>query len=147
MLLLKRLFYKVLNPFRKLYWYIFKPKTIGVKCLIESEGKFLCILNSYYPMWTFPGGGVNRKETSLEAAKRETLEEVGLDIQEWTLLGEYHSEREFKRDVVYCFHSNIKITNFRIDNDEVIEAGWFSEAEIPEPRSFAVEKVFELYHK
>lgn len=142
---LRRLFYRVIKPIRKVYWFVCRPETVGVKCLIEHDGKFLCILNSYYPKWTFPGGGVGRKETLLQAARRESLEEVGVDIEDWRLLGEYHSEREYKRDVVYCFHAVAPNSEFMIDNDEVVEAGWFSTDEIPNPRSFAVKEVLSLF--
>ncbi len=122
-----------------------RPHTLGVKCLIEHEGKFLCIRNSYYPYWTLPGGGVGKNELPKQTARRETLEEVGIDAADWKEIGEYQSRREHKKDVVHCFYVEVESPEFQIDNDEVIEARWFSEDEIPENRSFAVEEVLALY--
>lgn len=34
----------------------------------------------YEGLWAVPGGGIEKGETPLEAARRETLEEVGIDI-------------------------------------------------------------------
>lgn len=141
----KRVFYLLVKPLRRLYWFVMRPYTRGVKCLIEHEGKFLFIRNSYYPPWTFPGGGVDRGELPVHTARREALEEVGIDIEEWKDIGEYQSRREHKKDVVYCFYAKVESPEFQIDNDEVIEARWFSKDEIPKNRSFAVEEVFELF--
>lgn len=141
----KRVFYNVIKPLRRLYWFVARPDTLGVKCLIEHEGKFLCIRNSYYPYWTFPGGGVNEDELPVQTAQREAFEEVGIDIAHWKEIGEYESRREHKKDVVYCFYAQVSDAVFQIDNDEVIEACWFSEDEIPENQSFAVEEVLRLY--
>lgn len=145
MIPLKRLLYKFIQPFRKLYWFVVRPNTLGVKCLIEHEGKFLCIRNSYYPYWTFPGGAADKGELPEQTARREALEEVGIDTADWKEIGEYQSRREHKKDVVYCFYTQVRSSDFQIDNDEVIEARWFSKDEIPENQSFAVEEVLALY--
>lgn len=113
--------------------------------MIEYQGKFLCIRNSYYPYWTFPGGGVDKGELPAQTARREALEEVGIDVESWKEIGEYQSRREHKKDVVYCFYAKVESPEFQIDNDEVIEARWFSRDEIPKDRSFAVEEVFKLF--
>lgn len=54
----KRIFNKIANPILKIYWFIFRPKTYGVKVILRCGGKFLLIRNSYGKKhWTFPGGG------------------------------------------------------------------------------------------
>ena len=74
-----RLFYKIINPFRKLYWFIFRPKIRGVKCVIEYNDSILLVRISYaHKGWTLPGGGVKRRETFEEAARREAKEETGI---------------------------------------------------------------------
>lgn len=79
---MKSFFYKIINPFRTVYWFVFRPKTTGVKCLIEYDEKFLMIRNSYgHKQWTFLGGGVNRNELLKKAAQREAKEEVDIDIK------------------------------------------------------------------
>ena len=136
----------MINPFRTAYWFIFRPKTMGVKCLIENNEKFLMIRNSYgHRQWTFPGGGVDRNELPENAAQRETREEVGIEVTNLVPLGEYFSTRQYKKDTVYCFYAKVHSSYFKIDNDEVSEATWFSEADIPGRRSSAVDKVLNLY--
>ncbi len=144
----KRLFYKFILPIRKIYWFIFSPKTYGVKALIEHNGKFLMIRNSYgRKHWTFPGGSKKKNETPEAGAKRETREEVGILLENLVSLGAYFSRRQHKRDTVYCFYCKVDNDLFQIDNNEIEEAGWFTLKEIPEFHSAAVEDVIALYEK
>lgn len=147
-IIIKRTYYDIIRPFRKAYWYVVRPKTYGVKVLIEHDGKFLFIRNSYgKKLWTFPGGGKNKKETPQEAAHREALEEVGINLSESRHLGDYTSTRQHKRDTVHCFHAVVSDPTHSIDEDEVEEAQWFHSSNIPEPQSFAISEVLRLYKR
>ena len=48
-----------------IYWFILRPKTFGVKCIIENQGEILMIKNNYggWKKWMFPGGGIDKNET------------------------------------------------------------------------------------
>lgn len=49
--------------------------------IIEDEtGRALIVKAHYKSYWTFPGGIIDKGETPKQAAIRETLEEVGLEI-------------------------------------------------------------------
>ena len=143
---MKKIFYKIINPFRTAYWFVFRPKTRGIKCLIENNGRFLMIRNSYgHRQWIFPGGGVDKNELPEKAAQREAREEVSVQVANLVPLGEYFSTRQYKKDTVYCYYGKVNSDYFKIDNDEVSEAAWFTEKDIPELRSSAVDKVLNLY--
>lgn len=119
---------------------------MGVKILIENNGRFLMIRNNYgRRQWTLPGGGVNKNELPKRAAQREVREEVGVEISDSIPLGEYFSTRQYKKDTVYCFYVNVHSDYFKIDNNEVSEAAWFGENSIPTECSSAVDKVLNLY--
>jgi ADP-ribose pyrophosphatase YjhB (NUDIX family) len=132
-------------PIRKIYWFIFSPKTYGVKALIEHNGKFLMIRNSYgFKYWTFPGGGKKKDETPEAGARREAKEEVDVSLGNLVFLGTYFSRRQHKRDTVYCFYGRVNNDFFQIDNEEVEEGRWFGLEEMPEFRSAAVDEVLAL---
>lgn len=48
--------------------------------LENDQGQILVVKANYKKYWTFPGGIIDEGETPKEAAIRETLEEVGIDI-------------------------------------------------------------------
>ena len=144
---MKKVFYKIANPFRNFYRIIFRPKTFGVKILIENEGKFLMVRNSYgIGHWTFPGGGIKRGEAPENAAVREAQEEIEIKINP-IFLGQYFSTRYYTRDTVYGFCAKTNNFDFKIDDGEITEAKWFSISEIPQFKSAAVGEILNLYKK
>ena len=52
--------------------------------MIHRKGRMLVVKRAEDPhrgLWAFPGGKVEAGETPMEAALRETMEEVGLDVE------------------------------------------------------------------
>lgn len=68
-------------------WIDSLPKRASnVNVILENDdGKALLVKANYKPYWTFPGGGVDAEETPKQAAIRETLEEVGIDLHPETV--------------------------------------------------------------
>ena len=63
---------------------------VGVGVLVRQDNRVLLTQRRYEPdtgLWTLPGGLVELGEGIMEAAKRETKEETGLDIEIERLLG------------------------------------------------------------
>ncbi len=55
--------------------------------LIKNElGEILIVKPTYRPEWLLPGGAIERDESTIEACKRECLEELGLNINIGELL-------------------------------------------------------------
>ncbi len=114
------------------YWFLFRPRVFGVKCIVQNGDQVLLIRNSYGPAgWTFPGGGVSNGEAPANAAIRETQEEVGIVVQDVRFRGEYLFTKEYKKDYVSVFSAIVDSKDFVIDNKEVVEAKWFAMAEMP----------------
>lgn len=127
---IKKLFYAAFMPFVKIYWRVFKPKSFGVKVLIThptETSKVLLIRHSYgnTSLWNIPGGGYNPKSESAEtAAKREIFEELGVEILQLRLLGEYLTSTEGKQDTVTMFSGTIENVAAIKTNPEISELEW-----------------------
>ena len=82
----------------RIYCFIFRPKTLGVRVMLIQNGQVLLVRHTYLPGWFIPGGGVDRGETLEEAARREAREEVGAEMGALELVGAYTSFGGFKSD-------------------------------------------------
>lgn len=130
-----KLLFRLASFMRRIYWFTFRPRTIGVKCLIERNGKYLFIKHSYGSRmhnWNLPGGGLKRNESTIEAAKREVFEELGLRLSNLNHLITYVTKAEYKVDTVHCFYSKLDKQELLIDRREVKEAVWFDKQNLPE---------------
>jgi ADP-ribose pyrophosphatase YjhB (NUDIX family) len=129
-----KIFSPIVISLLRLYWFIFRPKTFGVRCIIQFEDKILFIKHSYGSgLWSVPGGGIKRKESFEKAVRREVKEEVGIILKEVKKIGSYISTKEYKIDTVELFWSKVETDTFKIDNFEIIEARWATIDQIPKP--------------
>lgn len=145
---LTRIYYQFTYPIRNLYWYIYRPRTQSVKCLIACQDSFLFIRNTYgKKYWTFPGGRVRTwiEESPHDAVIREVWEETGIEIKDIKLLGEYSSRRRHRHDSVCCFYAEVCDAEIKIDQFDILEARWFKKNKLPDHLSFAVGDVLKLY--
>ncbi len=142
---LLRFAYGIAARLRVVYWFVFRPKTKGVKCLVQYNDQWLMIRNSYGTgQWTFPGGAIARHETPEDAAIREVHEEVGIALENVQPIGFYQSNRQYKHDTVYCFIARVSQPDHHVDEVEVIASGWFAPAQLPSNRGKAVDQVVKL---
>jgi ADP-ribose pyrophosphatase YjhB (NUDIX family) len=142
----KKWFYRIANPIRICYWFIFRPETKGAKCLIQYGNKFLLIRISYgHKCWTIPGGGVDRGETFKQAAIREAYEEAGVKVFDADFFYTYSQAIYYKQDTVEVYYAKVDSPYFKIDNGEIMEANWFERDELPSDRVPSVDKILNQY--
>ena len=138
--------YKFIYSFLKIYWFIFRPRTQGVICLILSGDELLLIRHTYgRSAWTLSGGGLKRNETKEEAVKREVKEELGLNITP-EYIGEFTHNPEYKIDTVFCFVARMEKIEPKIDHLEIKEAKWWNINNLPRNHSMSLKRVI-LMHK
>lgn len=136
----------VLYPLLRLYWLLLRPDVLGVRCLVEYEGRVLLIRNPYGPMkWDLPGGAVKRGERPEAAARREVREEVGISLSGLRRLGQYTGTEFYEKDTVVCFQARAQSAALKPHRAEVFEEGWFEWGRLPEPLSREAARIIDLY--
>lgn len=114
---------------------LIKPSfTVGVMSIItRDDGALLLVRHSYLDGWSFPGGLINRREESVDALRREALEEVGLRI---ALVGEPVVTLDPDDQIVRIVHravpaSGVDPDSARPSSEEIIEVRWWARSELP----------------
>jgi 8-oxo-dGTP pyrophosphatase MutT (NUDIX family) len=122
-----RLLYLAYN----VYCFIFRPLTLGVRVMLIKDGQVLLVRHTYIDGWFMPGGGVKRKETLEQAARREAYEEVGAKLNQISLMGAYSNFIELKSDHNILFFSNDFTWN-GLHDSEIAEVCLFPLDKLPE---------------
>jgi 8-oxo-dGTP pyrophosphatase MutT (NUDIX family) len=121
-------------------------KTVGVRALVFNEqGQVLLVQHTYTPGWHFPGGGVDHKETTKQAALREAYEEAGIETHdEPTLMGVYHQTIRGADDyvVLYLIHSFIQ---HKAHSPEIAEVCWGDPDKLPEGTTDSTKRRLDEY--
>ena len=75
---------------------------MGVYGIIIKDGKIILIKKArggYTGKLDLPGGGIEYKESPTETLKREIMEEVGIDIDDYNLLDVVSTNIKWKMDI------------------------------------------------
>lgn len=115
----------------RIYCFLFRPIRMGVRTMMIQDDKVWLVRHTYIPGWFMPGGGLKRGETLEQAARRETYEETGAQLNKVTLLGAYTSFVDWKTDhgiVFLC--KDFTITGQ--PDDEIAEVQAFSLNKLPD---------------
>lgn len=119
-------------------------KSCGGIIYYNKEGKkeYLLIKHLNGEHWSFPKGHMEKGETAIQTAKREILEETGLDV----LINEdifastlYFPKKDVIKHVVFFLaESNSKIIT--IQESEVLSYKWVSEEEVLDALTYENDK-------
>ena len=100
-------------------------------CVLEKGSRYLLVQEkkeSAYEQWNLPAGRVDEDETLQQAAAREVYEETGFTVEVLEELCVEHPSA--KRPVLHSFKANILGGDLKIPANELLDARWFTYAEI-----------------
>jgi len=116
----------------RVWWFVRRPATHGTGVALWHEDEILLIHTSYRHCYALPGGFVRPGEPSEQAARREVLEEIGVDLSDCELrLGWSGTLRfESRQDTTDIWEMTVESPPaWRITSHEIIWAGWVHPAE------------------
>ena len=128
----------------RVYWFVFRPVTLGVRILLVRDSQVLLVRHSYQDAWFLPGGGVKRGESLEQAIRREVQEECGGTIKRLEFFGIFSNLDEYKSDHIAMFLSN----DFRTKREgdfEIEKVSFFPLKQLPEDISPGSRRRIEEY--
>ena len=106
---------------------------IIIGTIIKKDNKYLMIREAkkeFYGQWSFPAGHLEKDETLLEGAIRETKEETGCDVKITNILPILEFHRKDETIIRITYFAEVVKEGEIIAKDEVLEKRWFSTEEI-----------------
>jgi 8-oxo-dGTP pyrophosphatase MutT (NUDIX family) len=116
-----------------LWWFVRRPSTEGVKCLLTRGPEVLLVRHTYGPpVWELPGGMLKRGEAPLRAAEREMAEELGIQAADWHAAGTLRGRQCFRHDTIHCFRAELPSLTLVVNRAELAQTSWFDWRAVPD---------------
>ena len=112
------------------YHALWSPEPVAAAIPRDEAGQIWLLRRTLHEgagLWTFPGGYVELGESVQDAARRETREELEMEIELGALVGVY--SRASERTVLVVFHA--RALGMGHETDEASQVQAFAPAELP----------------
>lgn len=107
--------------------------------LVEKEEKYVLVQESKEHVrgqWNIPAGSIEEDEDPKEAAKRELLEEAGIEPELEGLVGLFFDESDYLEATVIIIVFHTEVSENQVlrpeEDEEILETGSFTKDEIRE---------------
>jgi ADP-ribose pyrophosphatase YjhB (NUDIX family) len=114
---------------------VFRAPKVAVLVLITQEDRILLVKRALEPAkgrWAIPAGFLDWDEHPLDCARREVLEETGLQVDDLRLLDVFgRFEDGGRADIVIAYRATIQGGTLQAA-DDAEEVGWFTRDDLPE---------------
>jgi 8-oxo-dGTP pyrophosphatase MutT (NUDIX family) len=118
------------------WWFVRRPRTRGVKCIVRDGDRVLYVRHTYGDRgaWELPGGSLRRREEPAAAARREMSEELGIDLAGLRQVARIEVAGYHKRADLHAFAARVPPgVALRLARAEIAEARWAPAAAPPRP--------------
>lgn len=115
--------------------------------IVDQRGFVLLVRHGYGELnWQIPGGAGEANESAEETARREALEEAGVELAIDRLTGVYWEPEVGRHHFVFVARA---LGEPRVaDRNEISDVGWFSPDDLPRPISdFTVRRIADALSK
>ena len=117
------------------YWRFSRGLRLGVRTVvIDARERVFLVRHTYARGWHFPGGGVERGEAALDAARRELAEEARIELNGAPdLHGVFFNKGVSRRDhvIVYVVR-DFRVIEQKAPDREIAEARFFPLDALPD---------------
>ncbi|MBI3889476.1 NUDIX domain-containing protein [Candidatus Saccharibacteria bacterium] len=120
--------------------------------VINESNEVLLVRGFIGPNWSLPGGGIEKGELPVAAARRELYEETGIKLRDYPVhsAGVLSGEASPVNYVAHIFTVSImkaELPKKQYNMHEIIELGWFTFDNLPTDLSSIVLPSLELLSK
>jgi len=107
---LHRALYRAAYTLRRRWWRVRRPRRSSVVVVaFDERGRVLLARHSYGPpLWSLPGGGMNRGEPAEQAALREIREELGCGLADLTAIDASQARIAGSLDMQHIFAASLR---------------------------------------
>jgi 8-oxo-dGTP pyrophosphatase MutT (NUDIX family) len=139
-----RLGYRVAYIVLSVTWTVVGRAPTGVKCVILRGDDVLLVRHTYGPRrWELPGGTKRPREAPEQTARRETREEIGADIADWTEIEPLATKLRRARLNLHAFVARVEQLEPETDGVEIAQARFFPVAALPKPIGPDVKRILD----